>query len=656
LRLNLTTKLVALTIGLSLVPVALLSYVAIQGQYEIVDHADVLRTGTLAQMEQISRGLNYLGSAHESFMTFALDYGSSDAYSKWNDHLDQRSYFDGFLQVYRTQYSLGANDELNSVITTHDRTDLITQESAVILAIEGDFEEYKDATDLTNDLLESGNTSEAFDNATYASGLLEGINNNMGELIQIDLDAAGVLAEAIDAAVDETTTYTAVGAAAATGVVIALSFLISARTTKPISAVSRAMKKISEGDFRTRLEIRTTNDEIGELVRSMNMLIDNTSKPLIELTEVAQSIAAGDISKDIQVEGKGDMAKLVEAFKKMKRKLFDLTSELRTASESLKESSTILAETVSQMTQSTQHVSSSMGQTSRSAQTEAHRIEEMVRMLTEQTKAIYDVVQSAQNAASASANASEVAQNGSKSAQISLERMSSLLKNLEGTADAMTQLSSKSKEISQIVSIITNIAQQTNLLSLNAAIEAARAGEQGRGFAVVADEVRKLAEGSRKAADQIQHLIAQVESDIGETTKKMEHTMSDAVESSRTISDSLKSLEDIAATVEETAAMVEEISASTQEQKALTENLAKALDEVATVAREGSSSAEAVSVSSDELAAGMEELTASANDLADLANKLNETTKQVGTITPAKVPHVSAIETTRPADEKGSET
>ena len=190
----------------------------------------------------------------------------------------------------------------------------------------------------------------------------------------------------------------------------------------------------------------------------------------------------------------------------------------RAASESLRESSSSLALTIGQMTQSTQQVSSSMTQASKGAQTESAKIDDMVKMLTEQTKAIYDVVHSAQNAAGASSNASEVAQNGSKSAQIALERMNSLLKNVESTSDAMRLLSRKSKEISQIVLIIPDIAPQTNLLSLNAAIEAARAGEQGRGFAVVADEVRKLAEGSRKAAGQIQQLIELVEHDIEEST------------------------------------------------------------------------------------------------------------------------------------------
>ena len=629
MRLSLMAKLVAVIMCLSLIPIAFVSVVSIQGMYDIQKDATILHDESIVVVAEIAGAGNDLASSHESFMTYVLDYGGPGSSIFYNNMVNFQSSFMQFLRDYKNRLSLAVSPNMGNIIIGQGQTDLIAEETRAYGVIETAWENYTADTTATISLLRGGDTVSAYNAARNASSHMEAINMNMEDLINVNDDAAALMDTVIHKTINGAIFYTIVGAAAVTVAVILLSFVFSSIEMKPIVAVSKTAKTIAEGNFRTRLEIKATNDEVGDLVKSMNMLIDNTSKPLIELTESAQAIAGGDMTREINVAAKGDLATLVEAFKQMRQNLSKLTNEIKIAAESLKDSSASFAETIGHMTENTQQVSSAVAQESKSAQAESMRIDEMVRMLSEQTKAIYDVVQSSQNAAGASANASEVAQNGSKSAQISLEKMNSMLRNVEDTAESMKLLSKKSKEISQIVSIITDIAHQTNLLSLNAAIEAARAGEQGRGFAVVADEVRKLAEGSRKAANQIQQLIELVENDIDDTTEKMEHTMKDASESSRTISDSLKSLEDIAATVEETAAMVQEISASTEEQKALTESLAKSLDEVAAISKENSASSEGISVSSENLAAGMEELTASAHELADLANKLNEITKQV---------------------------
>lgn len=629
MRLTLTVKLVAIILGLTLIPVAVVGTVSVQSLNDIKGNQRVVHDESLAVIAEISKALNNLSAAHESFMIYVLEYPSMEASINYNEMVSYQQAFGQFLNDYENYKSLARQPHMSDLLRDAGRTDLLQQEQTLFISIKNQYDSYEDDTNAAATFLVTNDAPSAYSAAGNASGHLESINVAMADLIGIVTDASNIMDEFANEKIRTATLYTVVSAAAGVVAVALATFVITSRETRPIVAVSKAAKTIAAGNFRTRLEIKAGNDEVGDLIKSMNALIENTSGPLAKLTESAEAIATGDFSKDIEVEAKGDMAKLVTAFKLMKANMERMTKELRDASGSLRESSMLLAETINQMTQSTQHVSTSVMQAAKSAQAESSKIDEMVKMLAEQTKAIYDVVQSAQNAASASSNASEVAQTGSRSAQHSLERMSSLLKNVEETGESMKRLSKKSKEIAQIVSIITSIAHQTNLLSLNAAIEAARAGEQGRGFAVVADEVRKLAEGSRKAASQIQDLIELVESDIQETTQKMEHTIADATESARTISDSLKSLEDIAATIQETAAMVEEISASTEEQKALTENLAKALDEVATIARETSSSSESVSVSTEELAAGMEEMAASAQELTNLASKLNDLAKQM---------------------------
>lgn len=651
MRLTLTVKLVAVILSLSLVPIAVVSLLSIQGLYDIKADATILREESLNVVSEIAQGGNDLASSQESFVIYVLGYGDADASRNLNDMVDHQLSFQQFIRDYRTGLSLETSEHMGKIVTDLGMGDLLDDEEDAFGVITAEWANYTDDTSDAVALMQSGQTVQAYEVAEGASLHMEAVNENMQDLISVNREAAGLMDQVMVKTIKDAMLYIIIGAAAVTIAVTLMAIVIISQVTRPVVAVAKTAKTMADGNFRTRLEIKTGRDEVGDLVRSMNMLIDNTSQPLVQLTESASAIAAGDLSKEINVEAKGDLALLVESFKRMRENLVRLTTEMGTASDTLRDSSSSFAETIGHMTESTQQVSSSVSQVTKSAQTESMRIDEMVRMLSEQTKAIYDVVQSAQNAASASANASEVAQNGSKSAQIALEKMNSLLRNVEDTSDSMKQLSKKSKEISQIVAIITNIAQQTNLLSLNAAIEAARAGEQGRGFAVVADEVRKLAEGSRKAASQIQQLIELVESDINETTEKMDHTMKDASESSRTIGDSLKSLEDIAATVQETAAMVEEISASTEEQKALTESLAKSLDEVATIAKENSGSSEGISVSSENLAAGMEELTASAHELADLAGKLNQLTKQVeSTATKATAAQQAAASEPKPAD------
>lgn len=289
----------------------------------------------------------------------------------------------------------------------------------------------------------------------------------------------------------------------------------------------------------------------------------------------------------------------------------------------------VLATNAADLTSSAQQVSSGTEQTTnavaqmaKASQEQSTQVEGTSRILGEMSASIQQASTNSAAAAETAAEANKAAEQGSEDAAKGAAVMSNIKTVVEESGKVITELGQKSDQIGEIVKTITSIAEQTNLLALNAAIEAARAGEAGRGFAVVADEVRKLAEEAGGAANQIANLVGEVQDSAGKAVESMETVTKDVEEGAEVVNNALGSLQIIATNIKDVSSKMEEISAGSQQQSAAAQEVVSSIDQVASAAEENASSAEEISAAAEQQSASMQQITAAADEVDQMVKEL----------------------------------
>lgn len=343
-----------------------------------------------------------------------------------------------------------------------------------------------------------------------------------------------------------------------------------------------------EGKLSTRADASKHQGDFKAIVDGVNQTLDNVVVPINEASEVLGILASGDLRARIQGDYKGDFAKLKSDINQLADSLSALINEVNNTVEQVASAATQISATSDSLAAATQE---------QSAQTDdvASAVEEMSRTITENAMGATRTAEVAQKNG-------ELANQGGSVVQQTVQKMKDIAKVVGDSAITIQKLGESSKQIGEIIAVIDDIADQTNLLALNAAIEAARAGEQGRGFAVVADEVRKLAERTTDATKQIANMIRGIQKETDMAVEAMNQGNQEVQKGIDLADRAGQALRDILNSTKEVLEMINQIAAASEEQSATSEEISKNVVSISKVIAESSRRVEDVAHASEDMA------------------------------------------------------
>lgn len=407
--------------------------------------------------------------------------------------------------------------------------------------------------------------------------------------------------------------------------IIILLFLIAAGVNVILKGmVDNGQWSSLEDLFNTAINASILFSFVGLILSSsLAYLIYRNAKFLRMYTNYNKDLSEGKLASNFDVNTDGLLDDLLAVTNNLVVNRRALIAKLMEAAENLENTSGELSSTVQETTAVSAHLSDMLGQLATGAKDQAISLEQTSVVIEQLSANAQEVAANAESVSQSSGKAALAAESGFSQAENAIRKIEKISEVSVQTSEVVSILGDQSIQIGNIVGVIKDIAEQTNLLALNAAIEAARAGEQGRGFAVVADEVRKLAEQSSTSAAQIAMLIGNIQRETERAVEMMEISKDEVAGGVEAVKLAGRSFQTIVEEIKTVVGQIQQVTTAAQEIASGTTQAAISIESIGAIAEQTASSTQEVSGASEEQNAKMLLVNQSAETLAQLGEGLS---------------------------------
>lgn len=354
-------------------------------------------------------------------------------------------------------------------------------------------------------------------------------------------------------------------------------------------------------------------------------IVSRSLHRLYYIVDSADRVAQGDLSiQSLNSKDKDEFGQLSSSFNTMIANLRNLVQRVSESSEHVAASSREMLIITEQSAEASTQIAVSIEKVAAGSESQVSDIAKTVSAVEQLSASTQQVASTSNEIALLTAKTAQTTDKGQEAINKVVVQMDSINQKTWQVQQTIQKLAESSYQINEIITVITGITEQTNLLALNAAIEAARAGEQGRGFAVVADEVRKLAEQSKEAAQQIALLIQANGKNISEAVRAMDDEIKDVQAGIVIVDTAGKSFSEITALVLQVSNQAQEISATTQEMASGTEQIVFSIQDIDRISQDAADQTQTVSAAVEEQTASLEQINSSSKGLVSVIQDLQK--------------------------------